>query len=339
LPGHLRSSGILLNLDKQPWTGQHDFDWPPVDWRYRFPSSSHGKTAMKNTIVYDLLQTYAQQRYRPDHTPYKAIFLRDACEIAQKTGLSLGAVECIALEEGIVPERYSRNQNSFSNSEQLQLLRSHVAIIGLGGLGGAVTEILARMGVGRLTLVDGDCFEESNLNRQLLSSPGALGSSKAATAKKRISHINPAVEAHAVAEFFRADNGRAILHDSLLAIDCLDSITDRFVLEDACREAAIPLISAAIGGSCGQATVIFPEDRGLRDIYGPAKKARKNGVEQSAGTLPFAAMYIAAVECAAAATLLLGRPSPLRNRLFMAEVGDHTTELFSLPGLTDEPAA
>jgi hypothetical protein len=61
-------------------------------------------------------------------------------------------------------------------------------------------------------------------------------------------------------------------------------------------------------------------------------------MEQSVGTLPFAAMYMAAVECAAAATLLLGRPSTLRNRLFMAEVGDHTTELFSLPGLPEESA-
>ena len=287
---------------------------------------------MKNTIVNDLLQTYMQQRCRPDQSPYKAILLRDACEIAEKTGLSLGAVECIALEEGIVPERYGRNQNSFSNGDQLRLLRSHVAIIGLGGLGGAVTEILARMGVGRLTVVDGDCFEESNLNRQLLSSPEALGKSKAATAAQRVRHINPAVEVHAVGEFFRADNGRAILRDALLAIDCLDSIADRFVLEDACRKAAIPLISAAIGGSSGQATVIFPEDIGLRNIYGPARKAQKRGVEQSLGTLPFAAMYMSAVECAAAATLLLGRPSALRNRLFIAEVGDHTTELFSLPG-------
>ncbi len=293
---------------------------------------------MKNATVYDLLQSYAQQRCRPDQSPYKAILLHDASEIAATTGLSLGVVECIALEEGIVPERYCRNQNSFSNEDQLRLLRCHVAIIGLGGLGGAVTEILARIGVGRLTLVDGDCFEESNLNRQLLSSPDALGKSKAATARIHVRAINPAIEVRAIAEFFRVDNGRAILHDALLAIDCLDSIADRFVLEDACRKTSIPLISAAIGGSSGQATVIFPEDPGLQSIYGPAEKAQKRGMEQSVGTLPFAAMYMAAVECAAATTLLLGRPSTLRNRLFMAEVGDHTTELFTLPGLSDESA-
>lgn len=292
----------------------------------------------KNSAVHDLLRTYTQQRCRPDQSAYKAILFNDARDIAEKTGVSLGAVECIALEEGIVPERYCRNQNSFSNDDQLRLLRSHVAIIGLGGLGGAVTEILARMGVGRLTLVDGDCFEESNLNRQLLSSPAALGKSKAATAQQRVREINPAVEVGAVAEFFRVENGEAILRGALLAIDCLDSIADRFVLEDACKKATIPLISAAIGGSSGQATVIFPEDPGLQSIYGPAKKAQKRGMEQSVGTLPFAAMYMAAVECAAAATLLLGKPSTLRNRLFLAEVGDHTTELFSLPGLTDEAA-
>jgi len=287
---------------------------------------------MENKTLLSLLESYARQSSRPDASPYRSILLADASAIAKKTGLSLLSIECAALEAGIVPEHYSRNQKSLSNNDQLKLLRSHVAIIGLGGLGGTVTEILARIGIGRLTLVDGDRFDESNLNRQLLSSPAHLGQSKAETAHSRVREINPAVEAHPVPDFFREDNGQAILQGAHLAIDCLDTIPDRFVLEAACRKVSIPLVSAAIGGSSGQAAVIFPGDQGLKGIYGAPEKARKKGVEASVGTLSFGAVYMAAVECAEAVTILLGNPSELRNRLFLAEVADHTTELFALPG-------
>ncbi len=71
---------------------------------------------------------------------------------------------------------------TFSSLEQRILFASRVCIVGLGGLGGAVTEILASPGIGDLTLIDGDGFEESNLNRQLLRTVQNLGKSKATTA-------------------------------------------------------------------------------------------------------------------------------------------------------------
>lgn len=290
---------------------------------------------MKNKLLLDLLQSHSLQRIRPDNSPYTAILLADEEKIALQTGLTLREIECAALDAGIVPERYSRNQKSLSNNDQQQLLSSHVAVIGLGGLGGTVTEILARIGIGRLTLVDGDSFDESNLNRQLLSKPADLGKPKAETAKNRVLEINPAVETQAMPEFLTEKNRLKILGSVDLAIDCLDTIADRFVLEEGCRQQNIPLVSAAIGGSSGQATVVYPSDPGLKLIYGPPAKAAKRGIEAAMGTLPYAAMYIAAVECAEATTILLGKPSELRGKLFLSEVGDHTTELFSLPGEGD----
>lgn len=286
---------------------------------------------MGNRSLDELLQTRRQQRLRPDNSAYDALLFSDEKEIARQTGLSLNQIECAALEAGILPERYSRNQKSLSNDDQLRLLRSHVAVIGLGGLGGTVTEILARIGVGHLTLVDGDCFDDSNLNRQLLSSTTLLGQSKALAAKNRVAAINPAVEVQPVEQFFSADNSQELLTGATLAVDCLDTISDRFVLEDSCRQEGIPLISAAIGGCSGQATLVYPEGPGLKRIYGQPGKAPSRGVEASMGTLPFAAVYMAAVECAEAVTVLLGKPAELRNRLFFADVSDHTTELFSLP--------
>ena len=291
---------------------------------------------MANNELSDLLKVHARCRSRPDKSVYQAIFFDDACAIADKTGLSLLKVECAALEAEIIPERYSRNQKSLTNADQLRLLHSHVAIVGLGGLGGTVTEILARIGIGRLTLVDGDRFDESNLNRQLLSSTTTLGRLKAEAAQARVQLINPAVEVRLIPEFFRAENGSEILRGAQLAIDCLDTITDRFILEEACRIATIPLISAAIGGSSGRATVIFPGDHGFKSLYGLPGKAPKQGIEATAGSLPYAAVYMAAVECAEATTILLGKPSELKNKLFVAEVADHSTELLSLLGSAEE---
>ena len=274
-----------------------------------------------------LLRSSSIRKKRPDGSPYNSLSVEKVIYLAGKTDKSLKDIELAALENDIIPERYCRNQTSISNEGQKRLLQSHVAIIGLGGLGGTVTEILARIGTGRMTLIDGDIFDDSNLNRQLLSTVDHLGTSKASAAARRVGEINPAVETIPHNTFFTAENGKNLLDGVDLAIDCLDTISDRFTLENICRELNIPMVSAAIGGSCGQATVIFPEDPGLKLIYGDPDKKTERGVEATLGTLPFAAVYMAAVECAEAVTLLLGRKPELRKKLFLADTREHTSEL------------
>lgn len=286
---------------------------------------------MTDQSLTEMLQAAGQLKLRPDGSSYTSLFFVDERAIAAQIGKHLREVECAALDLEIVPERYSRNRKYFSCEDQLRLLNSHVAVIGLGGLGGTVTEILARLGVGHLTLVDGDSFDESNLNRQILSSPSKLGQEKALAAGERVAEINPAVTVREVAEFFTAVNGPAILTGVQLAADCLDSIGDRFLLEDMCGKAGIPMVSAAIGGTSGQAIAVFPGDPGLRQIYGAPEKAPARGIEASLGTLPFGAIYMAAVECAEITTILLGKPPELRNRLMLAEISEHTAEVIRLP--------
>jgi molybdopterin/thiamine biosynthesis adenylyltransferase len=277
-----------------------------------------------------LLESHSQNRNRPDGSSYISLSFSAECRIAEQTGQSIKEIELQALNSDIVPERYCRNQASLSNRDQIRLLRSHVAVIGLGGLGGTVTEILARIGVGKLTLVDGDSFDDSNLNRQILSSPENLGKPKAEIAARRVNDINPAVETCPIETFFTGQNSGKILRNVHLVIDCLDTITDRFVVEASCQAHSLPMVSAAIAGSSGQATVIIPGDPGLKRIYGSPQKAPAKGVEASIGTLPFAAMYMAAVECAEAVTILLGKPPELQNRLFLADTRDHTSDLLDL---------
>jgi len=266
---------------------------------------------------------------RPDSSSYLGLLYQDELKIVQTTGCSHREVQIGALSNQIVPERYARNQRSITNEEQIRLLQTHVAIIGLGGLGGAVAEILARIGIGMLTLVDGDHFEDSNLNRQLLSSTDMLGRMKAEVAATRIASINPAVETRTFTVFLNEDNSSEILSDVKIGVDCLDTITARFLLEEGCRKKGIPMVSAAIGGTAGQATVIMPGDKGLQLIYGDPSIAPRKGVEATLGTLPFAATAMAAIECAEIVALAAGRPTQLRNKLLLADFSYHSLEILS----------
>lgn len=291
--------------------------------------SCHFPPRRKETAPSELhqaIEKIAQNCLRPDKTPYRSLMLKEEQYLAQSNDVSRKEVQIAALECGVVPERYARNQKSLSNEEQVQLLKSHVAVIGLGGLGGFVAETLARIGVGALTLVDGDHFEESNLNRQLFSSVDDIGNMKADVAARRIKAINPAVDTLPVNRHVTADNGKSIIEHADLAVDCLDDIPARFTLEQVCKKLVIPMVSAAIGGASGQATVIFPEDPGLKNVYGPQDGGGQTGKEASLGTLPFAAMAMAAHECAEVVALAVNRPSQLRNKLLVADITGHSTE-------------
>ena len=108
---------------------------------------------------------------------------------AEETGISLRAAMIDLLAENIWPERFRRNFGLFSAAEMARLLQSRALVLGCGGLGGHVTELLARSGVGRIRLVDNDVFDESNLNRQRFCSERALGRPKAQTTREALADI------------------------------------------------------------------------------------------------------------------------------------------------------
>ena len=284
---------------------------------------------MSDTLL-DMVAAAGRKKQRPDGTPYRSLSFKDQRDLAERCGVGQRQVQLAALRQDIVPEVYARNQKTLSNKDQIKLLKSHVAIIGLGGLGGTVTEILARIGIGHLTLVDGDCFDDSNLNRQLLSSVDVLGKMKADVAEQRVNAINPAVAVRKLTEFLNDDNAAEILSGCDIGVDCLDSITTRFVLERACRQANIPMVSAAIGGTSGQVSVIYPGDPGLMKIYGDPAKASNRGIEKTLGTLPFAAIAMASMQCAEVVSIAIGREAGLRNRLLITDLFDHSLDVVEL---------
>ncbi len=280
----------------------------------------------------DAIEPLIDPIHGPDGSTVPTLSVSATAHLAAQHGIAGRQVEIAALEKGVIPARYLRNRSSLDTAAQVRLLNARAAIIGLGGLGGLVVEILARIGVGQLVLIDGDRFEDHNLNRQQLSTQNNLGVAKSAAAEQRVAAVNPSIETTVHADFVTPANAGEWIEGCQVVIDCLDSITTRFEVEKVCKQKAIPLISAAVAGVTGHVTTIFPGDRGLELIYGPYIAIRHpQGAEIGLGCLPQAVSLVAAMESAEALKILSSRkPHLLRNKLWVMDLTDNTFEILSL---------
>ena len=198
--------------------------------------------------------------------------------------------------------RYSRNIPALSEAECTALQGKTVAVIGCGGLGGYLIEYLTRIGVGTIRCVDWDVFEESNLNRQLLSSPARLGTSKAAAAADHIREINPQVQAEALPVFLDAGNARELIAGCDAVLDALDSIDARKVLANACADEKIPYIYGAIAGWVAQAAICMPGDQLIDKLY------PEGSVIKDKSVLCFTPALCAAMQASLCVKLLTEKP-------------------------------
>lgn len=217
-------------------------------------------------------------------------------------------------------KRYETNRNSISEEENKILHESKVCVIGCGGLGGYIIEMLARLGIGHITAVDSDKFDETNLNRQILSNDETLGKCKALMAKERIKLVNGDVEVKPVVSYLDKSNAQEILAGHDLVIDGLDNIESRLILEEACENLEIPLIHGAIAGLYGQVSTVFPGDRTISKIY---RKGTSKGVEGKLGIPAFTPPLIASIEVSEAVKVLLDRGGLLRGKLLLLDLADN----------------
>lgn len=249
-----------------------------------------------------------------------------ACQLEamRRFDLSCRDVERLILQAGLLPKRYQRNRRMISTGQQQQLFLSSVAVIGCGGLGGYVLEELARIGIGTLSAIDPDTFTEHNLNRQLLSSPSTLGTSKAEAAARRIAEVNPAVEVRPVCVPLTSDSARQLIGDAALVVDALDSVEARLTLAAACTSAGIPLVSGMIAGWFGYVTTVFPGERTLERLYSCWSGGK--GIEAELGNPAFTPAVIASLQVAEAVKVLLGMGTSLRNRVLCVNLLEMETE-------------
>lgn len=270
----------------------------------------------------DSILKFVKTKAAPDGKLYKSISIAAAKKIAVKYKKNLREIEIAALETDVIPEHYQRNIGTIGIEGQSDLLSSHVAVIGAGGLGGAVFEILARFGIGKITIADFDKFEESNLNRQMLSSTQNLKTKKIEAAIKRGKIINPAVEIKTFSKKITRDNARKIISGADIVADCLGGLPDRFIVEDAARKLKIPMVHAALSGFKGQITTIYPENEGLKSIYGPPQDLPKFGEEAALGTPPSMVMHMASIQAHEIIKVLLGLGEPFRNKLVLVDLNE-----------------
>lgn len=221
------------------------------------------------------------------------------------------------------PNRYDRNMMALSPEECTALAQKRIAVVGCGGLGGAVIEALARIGVGHLRVIDGDAFEESNLNRQLLCTEATLGRNKAEVAAERIAAINSLVETEPIVAYLHEGNAASLLADVDCVVDCLDNLEARFWMAHACQHNDTPVVYGAIAGWFGQVCTVYPGDASFVSIYGEPFGTSQH---KKLGNLPFTAYSIAAVQAAEAVKAVLGRSGQIRNRLLMVDLLDGSVD-------------
>ena len=198
--------------------------------------------------------------------------------------------------------RHSRNIPALTEAEQLILAGKTVTVIGCGGLGGHLIELLARVGVGSIRCVDGDVFEESNLNRQLLATMGTLGTPKALAAAERVKAIDPSIRAEAHCVYLDAHNARELISGCDAVVDALDSIEARRILARACDDLRIPLVFGGISGWVAQAAVSMPGDHLIETLF-------PEGIElKDKSVLSFTPALCAAIQTSLCVKLLVGRP-------------------------------
>jgi len=280
--------------------------------------------------LFEEIRSLVQKAIAPDGKEYESLSIEAVRKIANKKKVLGKEVEIAALEKGIVPERYQRNMGTVGIEGQIKLLRSKVVIAGAGGLGGTVTELLARMGVGHLIVVDGDSFEDSNINRHLLCQEKNLRQNKSQAAVERVGQINSGVEVTSFSRPVSEENATQLIKGSNVIVDALGEIGARFILEAASKKEGVPLVHGAIAGFYGQVTTILPEDEGLIRIYGSRDRAPEVGSESDLGTPPTTASIVASFQAQEVIKVLLGTDKLLRNRLLSIDAESGNIEIISL---------
>lgn len=214
-------------------------------------------------------------------------------------------------------QRYLRNQSTISLDEQAVLKASTVAIVGLGGLGGWASEYCARLGIGNLILIDHDCVEVSNLNRQLFATEAALGQDKTAAAYARLHQVNSDCEYRIINNKMSEDNALELIKDADIVIDALDSITSRRILFNACKLLRIPCVHGSIGSWFGQVLFIDPKSNIAEHLY---QNDSEKGIEKVLGNPVFTASFVASIQVAETCKYILNKEGNLKSRLLSVDL-------------------
>lgn len=233
-------------------------------------------------------------------------------------------------------ERYSRHLvlPEIGVAGQQRLANARVALIGAGGLGAPAALYLAAAGVGRLTLIDDDYVERSNLQRQIIHADARIGMPKTESARIALNALNPAVHVDAIAKRVGAANVESLIRGHDVVIDGADNFPTRYLLNAACLRLRLPLVYGAVHRFSGQVSVFDPrrdDSPCYRCLFAEPPSAAEAPNCSEAGVLGVLPGIVGMLQATEALKLLLGIGTSLVGRLLCYDALAGTFRELRLP--------
>jgi sulfur-carrier protein adenylyltransferase/sulfurtransferase len=237
-----------------------------------------------------------------------------------------------------VSDRYARQTvlGEVGPAGQARLAAASVLVVGAGGLGCPVLQYLAGAGVGRITIVDFDTVEESNLHRQPLYGMPDLGKPKAEVACTALRRFNPGIAAQALVERLTPQNALRLVASADVVVDAADSFAVTYILSDVCQAAAKPLVSASVIGLTGYAGAFCGGAPSYRAVFPDV--SLDGGTCDTVGVLGTAVAVLGGLQAHLALHLLLGLQPTVLGRVVTFDARKLSFGGFSFAG-SPEPQA
>jgi len=216
---------------------------------------------------------------------------------------------------------------------QTRLAGATVLVVGAGGLGCAALPYLAAAGVGRLTIVDHDKVEESNLHRQPLYRMSDIGQPKVQAARAALAAMNPATGIEAVCERLSSINAPRLVEEANVVIDAADSFAVTYLLSDTCQGACKPLVSASVLGLSGYVGVFCGGAPSYRAVF--PELPRSAGSCAESGVLGSAVGVMGTLQAHLALAVLLDWQPSVAGRLLSVDFRTLHLGGFSFSGATE----
>ncbi|HAR95759.1 MAG TPA: adenylyltransferase [Deltaproteobacteria bacterium] len=223
---------------------------------------------------------------------------------------------CVGLSEDELL-RYGRQimTPGFGEEGQKRLKQAHVLIAGVGGLGSPVAIYLATAGIGRLTIIDFDSVDLSNLNRQILHWEDDVGRRKVDSAGQKLTKINSRIDIHPLSLKITGENIQDLLGDVDLVMDCMDNMDTRFLINEACVKKGIPMIHGGVREMLGEITTLVPGKTPCLECLLPRDLSKKETFPIFGAT----AAMIASLQVLEAIKLLSGVGALLTDRMLFID--------------------
>lgn len=200
---------------------------------------------------------------------------------------------------------------------QEKLKLANVLIIGAGGIGCSSAELLARAGVGKITIIDADTIEISNLQRQIAFTTSDLGKSKAEVLAKRLQIINPHIQVNYYHQRFDENNAADLVQHQDVVLDGCDNFTTRYLVNAVCKKYQVPLISASAIGFEGQMFMVDSNSACYECLFPKEEHANEGLRCTESGVLATTPVMIASLQ-AHHTLLFLGLGlTPLKQKLLL----------------------